>query len=60
MKKLYWIFLVAMAWCGCYDDKGNYDYRDLDELQVAIKEEGPHSLMYGGGEDFDSRCRFAI
>lgn len=47
MKKLYWIFLVAMAWCGCYDDKGNYDYRDLDELQVAIKEEGTHSIMYG-------------
>ena len=37
MKKLYWIFLVAMAWCGCYDDKGNYDYRDLDELQVAVR-----------------------
>lgn len=47
MKKLYWLFFVAMAWCGCYDDKGNYDYRDLEELQVAIKEEGPHSLMYG-------------
>lgn len=47
MKKLYGIFLVAMLWCGCYDDKGNYDYRNLEELQVAIKEEGPHSLMYG-------------
>ena len=47
MKKIYWILFVAMAWCGCYDDKGNYDYRDLADVQVAIKEEGPHSVMYG-------------
>lgn len=47
MKKLYWIFFVAITWCGCYEDKGNYDYRNLEDVQVAIKEEGPHSLMYG-------------
>ena len=60
MKKLYWLFFVAIAWCGCYDDKGNYDYRDLEELQVAIKEEGPHSLMYGDVLRLTSEVRTSI
>ena len=60
MRKIYWIFFVAIAWSSCYDDKGNYDYRDLEEVQVAIKEEGPHSLMYGEVLQLTSEIKTSI
>ena len=60
MKRLYWIFFVAMAWCSCYDDKGNYDYRDLEELSVAIKEEGPHNVLFGGTLALTSEVKTVI
>ena len=30
MSKLYVIFLTLFLAYGCYDDKGNYDYKLLD------------------------------
>lgn len=39
-KKIYIIVLVGLQalWSlsGCYDDKGNYDYKDIDEIKVSF------------------------
>ena len=36
MKYKYLLFL-ALAWCviSCYDDKGNYDYKEINELKIS-------------------------
>lgn len=35
MKRFYLLYLLAIVCAaGCYDDLGNYDYRDINELEV--------------------------
>lgn len=46
MKKLYIIFLVAIAVCSCYEDKGNYDYKKLDEVEISLPSEF-YSVIFG-------------
>lgn len=37
MKKIYSSILwIALLFSACYDDKGNYDYRKLDEVQIEL------------------------
>ena len=33
---LVWVFMAS----ACYEDKGNYDYRDLDEI-IIVRESVP-------------------
>lgn len=35
MKSLCYIFFMLIMVYGCYDDKGNYDYKELDELSTV-------------------------
>lgn len=34
MKNYLWILLLGLALSACYEDKGNYDYREINELTV--------------------------
>lgn len=43
MKKIYIAFLlfVVAILSACYDDKGNYDYKDINELEITLdKDDG--------------------
>ena len=31
------LFLFGVSLCGCFDDKGNYDYRDIDLKRTRLK-----------------------
>lgn len=44
MKKIYtaFLFLMAAVMSGCYEDKGNYDYKDINQLTVAFPK-----VLYG-------------
>ena len=46
MKKLFYILIALIVACGCYDDKGNYDYKPLDELTIALPTNS-YSLLFG-------------
>ncbi len=36
MKRIYFILSVfAFLFCSCYDDEGNYDYRDINEVKIS-------------------------
>lgn len=41
-NRIYWIPVFCLALFSCYDDKGNYDYRELNEIEITdIPEEVP-------------------
>ena len=46
MKKLCYILFMAITWCSCYEDKGNYNYRDLADVEVALPDEA-YCLSFG-------------
>ncbi len=31
------VFLLGMA--SCYDDKGNYDYKEMNDIEVSVSTE---------------------
>lgn len=33
---LFALWLVAVLLCACYEDKGNYDYREIDEIKLSF------------------------
>ena len=35
-KKIYAILLATLFLCGCYDDKGNYDYTTQEALEITV------------------------
>lgn len=39
MKNIYIVLLVAIALFSCYDDKGNDDYKELEEVEVVLPDE---------------------
>ena len=41
MKKIYIAFLLftMVTLSACYDDKGNYDYKDINELEIILDED---------------------
>lgn len=48
MKKIYavlWLFVAAVI-TGCYEDKGNYDYKNIDGLAISF-EKGFYGLTLG-------------
>ena len=51
---LVWVFMAS----ACYEDKGNYDYRDLDEIIIDTAGAGNSSesiLQWETGERFRKR-----
>lgn len=34
-NRIYWIPVFCLTLFSCYDDKGNYDYRELDEIEIT-------------------------
>lgn len=34
-NNIYWIPVFCLALFSCYDDKGNYDYRELNEIEIT-------------------------
>lgn len=46
MKKIFCIFWTMILLYSCYDDKGNYDYRDLEDVNIVLPEES-YSLCFG-------------
>ena len=34
-NKLWFVPMVCLLISSCYDDEGNYDYRELDELEIT-------------------------
>lgn len=49
MKKIYLILSVlSFLLYSCYDDKGNYDYRDINELKISGLPEGEITKIKNG------------
>ena len=46
MSRLYIIFLTLFLLYGCYDDKGNYDYKTLDSLSITLPSK-TYSCLFG-------------
>ena len=46
MSRLYIIFLTLFLLYGCYDDKGNYDYKSLDSLSITLPSK-TYSCLFG-------------
>lgn len=48
MKKIYITFLlfVVAVMSGCYEDKGNYDYKNINELEITF-EKPTYSVTFG-------------
>ena len=40
MKKIYGLVLIVLTLSSCFEDKGNYDYQDITELQIEEFESG--------------------
>lgn len=34
LRNICCFFIVALFFYACYDDKGNYEYRDINEITV--------------------------
>lgn len=45
MRYLLYICFVAIGW-SCYDDKGNYDYREINEVEVLLEKQYVVTSMY--------------
>lgn len=49
MKKISILFLIAsfLMAAGCYRDLGNYDYQDINRVEVTFENPGPFYLILG-------------
>lgn len=48
MNKIYVILLVMFAASGCYEDKGNYDYKKMYAIEIdGIEENKKYDLWFG-------------
>ena len=47
-KKLSLLVLFAIALCmGCYDDKGNYNYKDINEIEISFEDNASYTKTFG-------------
>lgn len=48
MKKISitFLFFIAAVLSGCYEDKGNYDYKDIQQLDISF-EKGYYKITFG-------------
>ncbi|MGM9739992.1 MAG: PKD-like family lipoprotein [Candidatus Cryptobacteroides sp.] len=49
MKKINILFLMVsfLMVAGCYKDLGNYDYEDINRLEITFENPGPYYLILG-------------
>lgn len=49
MKKINILFLIASvaAASGCYKDLGNYDYRDIERVEIGFEKTGAYNYILG-------------
>lgn len=60
MKKKYiWLLLILFTALGCFDDKGNYDYKELNKITF---ENIPYnnSIYFGDPLDIVPKLKFAL
>ena len=55
---LLWI-LVTLSVISCYDDKGNYDYSDLNRISIGLWDNTP-SVAMGDTFRLEPQLQFAI
>ena len=36
MKNIIWLFALLLAFSGCYEDKGNYDYSESNSISIDM------------------------
>lgn len=61
MKKLvitYLMLVVSLLVTGCYDDKGNYDYSDVNELVIKMNRAYTYDITLGESFELDPTIRF--
>ena len=46
MKRIFNIILLLILFIGCYEDKGNYDYRELQEVVIELPVDR-YSIQFG-------------
>ncbi|WP_222860558.1 MULTISPECIES: PKD-like family lipoprotein [Butyricimonas] len=53
MKKAIIFLGIVFSWLfsGCYEDKGNYDYIEVNEVTVTVKPEGTYTIYGYLGEE---------
>lgn len=59
MKKICGLLLSLCLLAGCYDDKGNYTYKDINKLQIELRQgdrilqQGNQDIVIELGEEVD-------
>lgn len=49
---------LAVFAAGCYDDKGNYDYSDVNELVIDMNHAYTYSITLGETFELNPEIRF--
>lgn len=39
--KIVWIVALLLGATSCYEDKGNYDYKDMNDIKISVSTESP-------------------
>lgn len=62
MKKIYIAFLlfIAATTLGCYEDKGNYDYKDINELVISFGDKFNYTINFGEDLEIEPEFNFDI
>lgn len=48
MKNIYCILLfTAFILNACYDDKGNYNYKDINEIEISFEDNASYTKTFG-------------
>lgn len=48
MKNIYCILLfTAFILNACYDDKGNYNYKDINEIEISFEDDAFYTKTFG-------------
>lgn len=61
MKKqlaILWLAAVSVLAVGCYDDKGNYDYSDVNELVIDLNHAYTYAITLGETFELNPEIRF--
>ena len=54
------LFLFGVSLCACFDDKGNYDYRDMADITIENVPEVIENLRFGHVGSFCGRHVYRV
>ncbi len=62
MKRYVWLWtlVVTMFWFSCYDDKGNYDYHDINSVEIVDVNIDNQRAYLGDVITFTPELEFAL